>query len=406
MASDEALKTASYLYKLFNSDSIIPLQAVAEFVRMLPGFQPAFTGEFLTEWKKMTAAGSPETGRCRDITAPLILTRGAGGREDGESLKFYFPEEKILINRTIFRQKLEGVDFSKTNQQAEKRLLDELKNEAIGLTDQEVLIYYNLLKIDILARSVSATPSAGLQPDETIVSSDVTIIGQGPFDYPEKLIEIIERNFVPLDKLAMINDRKPLDRQGLLEALSCKFSKSVHNPRVYCLLAGYEIEKYALFIRDYLGMIASRWGGSQEELLSYYAAYQLLSSSKPEIIDNLQLSVSLRNFVSDKLGRIHPVFYCAILFVTVFTYILVMQVMEISGKYFSMPEGQREKLMKLYDSEERLNMLVNNAFNIASGKIASFKAESREIIPSMKKYLGKNSGIILSSDMFKTRYNF
>ncbi len=411
MAENHAAAIASYLFKFFNSESIIPLQAVAGLLKLIPGLSNDSIADILKEWKKMgedalQQNSSQNKVTVRDISAPLILTRGAGSAEDGESLKFYFPEEKILINKSIFHKKIENADFTRMNPQIEKKLLEELRTEAIGLTDQEVFIYYSLLRFDALSRLADRPVSAGLDPDEVIVSSDVTIVGQGPFRYAEKIMEIIEHSFLSVEKLAMVNERKIPEKEFLIEAFGSKISKSIYNPRVYCLMCGYEIDRYSIFIKEYLKIIASRWGGDYEEILSYFVLYQLLNSAKPETLESMHLSVSLKNFANDNLGRIHPVFYCAILFISVFTYILIMQVMEISGRYFSIKENQREKLRKLYDSDERINMLVNNAFNIASGKITHFKAESREIISSMKKYLTKNKNIIQPSDMFMTRYNF
>ncbi len=203
-----------------------------------------------------------------------------------------------------------------------------------------------------------------------------------------------------------VNEKKSLDTSLLNSAVKSKISKSVHNPRIYLLMFGYGTDKYMHFVKEYIKMVVSRWGGNEDEIFAFFTAYQLLNSASDELINGMDLAVSLKNFISDKLGRIHPVYYCAILFVTVFTYILVMQVVEISGKFLNSPEPQRSKLLKLYNSEERINMIISNAFNIAAGKISSYKSESREIIPNMKKFISRYENLVKPDDMFRTIYKF
>ena len=395
---------ASYLFKVFNSENIIPVEIVAGLFRMMPGFDPSFSSGVISEWKRITEDYLEQGKSPRDINEPLIITRGFREGLTENSLKMYFPEEKILINRQVFRKKISSVDFTRLTPDIERRLVEELKNESIALTEQEVIIYYNLLKINILSKLYSnrqETPAQGAKSG----GDGVKIIGEGAVNYPEKIILLLSENFADSKRLLLVNEKKEIDRRLLADALGSKFRKSVHNPRVYLLMFGYGTDKYMVFIREYIKMVVSRWGGNEDEIFAFFSAYQLLNSAGEDILDNMDLAASLRNFISDRLGRIHPVYYCAILFVTVFTYILVMQVVEISGKFMNSPDQQKSKLLKLYNSEERINMLITNAFNIASGKISSYKSESREIIPNMKKFLSRYGNLIKPDDIFKTSYN-
>ena len=408
MDVDKKNQLAAYLFKVFNSENIIPSEVTAALFKMMPSFDPVFSSEVLKEWKRITDAYRKAGKNVRDINSPLIITRGFMEGVSDSNLKLYLPEEKILINRQIFRKKISAVNFASLTPDTERKIIEELKNESIALSDQEVVIYYNLLKINVMAKLYSSGPVASNQGDPKVSgdSSGFKTIGEGAGSFPDKIISLLFENFADINKVMAVNEKRSIDSVLLANAVKSKISKNVHNPRIYLLMFGYGTDKYMQFVKDYIKMVVSRWGGKEDEIYAFFTAYQLLNSASDDIIEDLDLAVSLKNFISDKLGRIHPVYYCAILFVTVFTYILVMQVVEISGKYVSSPEAQKAKLLKLYNSEERINMIISNAFNIAAGKITSYKTESREIIPNMKKFISKNENLVKAEDMFKTIYKF
>ncbi len=409
MDNEKKNQIAAYLFKVFNSENIIPSEIIASLFRMMPSFDPSLASGILNEWKRITEMYRKGGKNPRDINNPLIITRGFMEGVSDNNLKLYLPEEKILINRQLFRNKISSINFSSLTPETERKLIDELKSESVALSDQEVVIYYNLLKINIIAKLYSSGQGQVQQQNDPPVTGDSSgfrTIGEGAGSFPEKIIELLFENFADQKKLMAVNEKRNIDSALLTNAVKSKISKSVHNPRIYLLMFGYGTDKYMQFVKEYIKMVVSRWGGNEDEIFAFFTAYQLLNSASDEIIGELDLAVSLRNFISDKLGRIHPVYYCAILFVTVFTYILVMQVVEISGKFVSSPEPQKAKLLKLYNSEERINMIVSNAFNIAAGKIAAYKSESREIIPNMKKFISRNADLVKPEDMFRTIYKF
>ena len=409
MDNEKKNQLAAYLFKVFNSENIIPAEVTASLFKMMPSFDPVFTSEVLKEWKRITEAYRKGGKNPRNINSPLILTRGFMEGVSDSNLKLYLPEEKILINRQIFRNKVSSVNFGALSPDAERKILEELKNESIALSDQEVVIYYNLLKINMMAKLYASGQASARPQSDPVVSGDSSgfkTIGEGAGSFPEKIISLLFENFADRNKIMSVNEKRNIDQTLLINAVNSKISKSVHNPRIYLLMFGYGTDKYMNFVKEYIKMVVSRWGGNEEEIFASFTAYQLLNSASEDLLGELDLAVSLKNFVSDKLGRIHPVYYCAILFVTVFTYILVMQVVEISGKFNSSPEAQKAKLLKLYNSEERINMIISNAFNIAAGKISSYKSESREIIPNMKKFISKYENLVKPEDMFRTIYKF
>jgi len=83
---------------------------------------------------------------------------------------------------------------------------------------------------------------------------------------------------------------------------------------------------------------------------------------------------------------------------------LLSQITEIAGKFQDSPEEQKAKLLKLYQSDERIAMLVQNAVNLGTRRIFEFKVESREVLSNLKRFLAANPDLVTAADLFKTDY--
>jgi hypothetical protein len=49
-------------------------------------------------------------------------------------------------------------------------------------------------------------------------------------------------------------------------------------------------------------------------------------------------------------------------------------------------------------------MLVQNAANLATKRIADFRVESREVLSNLKRFLAANPDLVTPDDLFKTQY--
>ncbi len=193
MDNEKKNQLAAYLFKVFNSENIIPAEVAASLFKMMPSFDPVFTSEVLKEWKRITEAYRKGGKNPRNINSPLIITRGFMEGVSDSNLKLYLPEEKILINRQIFRNKISSVNFGVLTPDAERKILEELKNESIALSDQEVVIYYNLLKINMMAKLYASGQAPSQQQSDPVVSGDSSgfkTIGGGAGNFSENIISL------------------------------------------------------------------------------------------------------------------------------------------------------------------------------------------------------------------------
>ncbi|MFZ4617372.1 MAG: hypothetical protein ACOYM2_14415, partial [Rectinemataceae bacterium] len=136
------------------------------------------------------------------------------------------------------------------------------------------------------------------------------------------------------------------------------------------------------------------------EVLQSFGLYLLLNGTAPEELATLQLSSALETFITDRIGRVRQIYYVAMLFGYSLTFVLFAQAFELHAKYSEMPTDQKAKLRKLYEAEDRLAMLVANAVNVATRRIAEYGVEAREIQIILKKFLLGNKKLITANDLF------
>ena len=130
----------------------------------------------------------------------------------------------------------------------------------------------------------------------------------------------------------------------------------------------------------------------------------LVNSADETLLKTLELSTPLYSFVTHKIGRMREIYYVSMLFAITFFVVLLSQVSEIAGKYQESPQDQKAKLLKLYQSDERIAMLVQNAVNLATRRIVEYKVESREVLSNLKRFLAANPDLVTPNDLFNTDY--
>ncbi|MBI4979144.1 MAG: hypothetical protein HZC28_16810 [Spirochaetes bacterium] len=380
------------------ADTLVPADFSRKIVRAVGGTD-AVVAAIEELWQERNAR-QQSGGGSRDFDMPIMLTRGYDPATPEVELSKYLAEEKILINREIFRKKLAGIDFAAVQAAQEKSIMDDLNNESIGLSAREVALYYTLIKVGSLGDAVSAPASAQAASPASAAAAG----SDAKAATPQRILQLLEENITTVEKLAGINDGKQINREYLMQVVKERITRGKVNPKVLALMLGETTKKFISLEKEFLSMTAEKWGDSTDEVLRYYGLYVLVNGGDATLLRNLQLSVPLSKFVADGLGRIKEIHYVSILFIMTFMYVLLTQVYEVSKKFHASPDEQKVKILKLYNAEERLKMLVNNAVNIASQKISSYRAESRDVTANITKFLAKHKDIINSTDMFKTKY--
>ncbi|MEK6794656.1 MAG: hypothetical protein AABZ39_07765 [Spirochaetota bacterium] len=385
-------KLSAHIVDSFFSDRIVPSDFIQRLLATVSD-NPTADGSTIAEaWDEKNTDRKRDGADARDIDMPLLITRGYDPVIPEDELAKYLPEEKILINRDVFRKKLDGLDFAAVDVATEKGLLDELNNESIGLSPREVNLYYSLIKVSMIGDVVAAAPAAA-----HAASADGSD--------PRHIMKLFEENVCPVASMAAINDGKHINRDYLTMVIKDRITKGKVQPRVLAVLIGDVNRKYITLLKEFLTLVAQKWGDDPAEINRYFGMYLAANGGDAVHLRNLQLSVPLLKFITDELGRVKSIYYASIVFIMTFMYVLVTQIYEVSKKFHTAGEEQKVKILKLYNSEERIKMIMGNAMNIASQKILNYRAESRDVLANIQKFLAKHKDIVTANDLFKMKYD-
>lgn len=354
-------------------------------------------------WKEQNAkkleAGVGEL----NVSTPLMLSRGYDAVVPEDQLAAYLPEEKILINKELFRSKLDSMDLSRLDPPREKALIDQLKDESIGLTSEDVILYYNLIKVNSLAKRTQASVDHSDGSAPASYSSRVTNKTTGPSVSPQEVYQLAAKAFqTSPDQIVKLNSGKVIDTTNLLPVLQESLKRRRIALPVYAHYLGKHNDKYIRAVNDFMQLVIGQRGEALQDHSPYHMMYILLGGTDPKLLDALQLSPPLYAYLTDKIGRVRTVYYAALVFIHTFVYVICSQVTEIAVKYQNSDPMQQEKLKKLYASPERFGMLLTNASNLAGRRIEDLRVESREVQGLFKKFITTRKDLLSPMDLFET----
>jgi hypothetical protein len=390
MNADTQEQFAEVLVRTLLSEKIIPTQVLAQMGNLVSANDATFLATVRKHWEKLNQERVSAGGSPRNIDLPIHLTRGFDEDTAEEELGRVLPEEKILINREIFRLKLKAVDFSSLDSRKEQALIESLTSDSIGMSRDETVLYFNLIKISALSGQIKR-PSASAQA----------------MNYPATILRLAQAAFnLSPAILAKMNGGKPIENAQLTNILEIAIKQNKLNPKVLSVLLGHKTDKYLKKLVRFLEFVVTQRGEEPQEVIQHFGFYLLVNTAEESMIKTLELTTPLHMFVTNRIGRVREVYYLTMLFAITFFVVLLSQVTEIAGKFQESPPDQQAKLMKLYQSDERLAMLVQNAVNLANRRISDYsnKVEGREVQSNLKRFLSSNADLVTAADLFKTDY--
>lgn len=382
MDREQIIQLGKYLTDSILSQRIIPANLFRNISSAIPGDSRVNYNLFLNIWKKRNSNGF------LNIDQPLIFSRGFNNESTTEEqLSSYLPEEKILINKDLFRGHLEKIDLVNIKNSEQNRLIDILNRESIGLSHNDVLLYYNLLKINQISQKTDIS----------------TIPADSNRDYPGELYRLASKafNLTPI-AIKKVNGGRLIEHKAIIDLLTNAVDKKRIKPQVLTICLGHHNRRFIDFFNDFMVYFIGQRGDSVQEILSYIGLYILFNGAPLEKMSTLNLSSNIQAFVNDRIGRVKSVYYVAMLFLHTYNVLLVAQICEISAKYQNSPLDQKLKLEKLYSADNRRALLVNNAVNIATRKISSYKSESLEVLSAFKRFSANKNEKVSAKDIFDT----
>lgn len=365
----------SYITQSLSESVITPETFFKNISKILPADNKLVYKSFLSKVSRLDM----------DLKLPLIITRGFNHElSTEEQLSSYLPEEKILINKDIFRSCLKDRDLSTLGGADLQRVIDQLNKESIGLTQNDVLLYFNLLKINQLSNA----RMSGSYDDVN-------------HDYPSELFKLAKKAFnLTAVNIKKVNGARSIEEESILKLLKNSISRNKMNPQVLSICLGYKSTKFIEMFVGFITFFVNQRGDDPQDILSYIALYILFNGANSKDLGSLNLNANVEAFVSDRIGRVKSVYYVAMLFMHTFNVLLTAQIYEISNKYMDSSLDQRLKLEKLYSADNRRTLLVDNALGIATRKISTYKNESLEVLSAYKRYSGNSKDLVTVKDLF------
>jgi hypothetical protein len=313
-----------------------------------------------------------------------------------QDIKNWLPVDKLLYNQDIFYNRLRGVDLNNIDSSVEKRIIQALEKDAKGMSRQEILFYYSLIKANRIASSQNQV-KARRQIEEkkyfkTIGSALLGLV------YPKRINGKI---------LEEINDGVKIDRETLRDNLIDKIQNQRFSPYPYLILFG--IDKKDRMFQHFVGFanLTKYLGEDPEKIMNYTIFYILFKGSSENFIKLSNLQKPALDFLSAKTSApFSPEGAGMIRFMDTFFYALCTQIYEINRNYQKANDVKKAKIYKLYSSEDRLRMLVQNSLSVALKVIQRMKLDHNRLLGTVKRYIDKQKGFLQKEDIFSSVLDF
>lgn len=368
MEKDELLRVGKKVIDCLQNQSFRPKELLEDISSELSD-EELYT-QFVDYWNSVQNWG--------EIDTPLQISRGWDEIIPQDQLLHYLPEEKLLINKDIFRNKLDGVDLTSISGSSEKSLMEELLRDSIGLSKNDVLLYYNLLKINQISVK---SKKAGSKED--IIK-----------EHSKYIFNLLQDGF----------NLHNISEDDAIKVITKNLESGKSNSQIISLAAGRENDKFFNFLKEFLIKFISRRGDDEGEILRYIGLYILFNGAKDEDLSPLNLTANEIAFITDRIGRVRSIYYTLVLFIHTFNLLICAQVYEISTKFLEADGSQKEKLKKLYWDDTRRKLLYTNALGIATRKISSNKSDASEILGAFKRFTSKLKVFVTKEDLFEIDY--
>jgi predicted HicB family RNase H-like nuclease len=386
-------KLADFIAKYFTSQFYKDELNVYEFIKLFDEKIKLFKGQVFekakTHWQDIEKDLAEFKRREMDHSLKLFLAYQKNTTE--EKLKAFLPEEKLIFNQQIFQSLLKQVQFDKLTPTLEKELLNKLRTESIGLSDQEVFIYYNLIKYS--RTQLQATEATASQTDsfENIASLS---------------LEKLQENFDTVDSLAEVNEHRKINYSECSTALMTRLKTKSISTQVSLLYSGAfsSNQKFPQLVKRFITLVCDKWGTDSKEALRYVMILFLFTNLEEKQLESHGLSIKLINLLRGEMNKIKPIIQVSVQFIYLFSIVLCTQVCEINKKYQQVSPEQKKKLIKLYSASERRAMIVNNAGGFAFQKIAHHRSEASECSKNFKAFTSKFPNLLTVEDMFHFDY--
>ncbi len=311
-------------------------------------------------------------------------------------VKNWLPADKLTFNQDIFHNRLRGLDLSNVDQSVEKRIIDSLEKESKGLSRQEVILYYSLIKANkISAGEEQLKVKKKIEEKKfynTVASALLGLV------YPKRINQ---------QTITDINDDAKIDRETMRDMLVDKIQNKKFPAYPYLILFGIHKnnDMYEKFIS--MAELSKYLGEKPEKIINYTLFYILFKNADEKFLKLSNIQPKTRDFLeARKPNPFSPEGAGMVRLLDTFFYALCTQIYEINKNYQKADDAKKVKIYKLYSSEERLKMVVQNSLSVAEKVVQRMKLNEDTLMKTVAKFLQKHGDFLKKEDIFSNVFDF
>ncbi|MFW5799271.1 MAG: hypothetical protein ACOCV8_00535 [Spirochaetota bacterium] len=311
-------------------------------------------------------------------------------------VKNWLPVDKLMYNKEIFHNRLRGVDFNNLDSKIENRIIQSLLKESKGLTKQEVILYYSLIKANKLSTEKDQIKMKRQQEEKKYFKALASaLLG---LVYPKRINAAI---------IAEINDGVKVERDSIRDTLHDKIQNQRFSPYPYLIFFG--IHKDNKLFEKFVSMVQliKYFGDDPEKLMNYTIFYIIFKNSSENFQKICNLQKSALDFLNNKSnGPFSNEGAAYIRLLDTFFYALCTQIYDINRKYQQADDAKKAKIYKLYSAPDRLKMIVQNSLSVAFKVTQRLNADHKRLFSTVTRFVEKEKDFIKKEDIFANVFDF
>ncbi len=310
-----------------------------------------------------------------------------------EEFQKMLPVYKLIHYHDIFMERLEGLDMRNIDINTEKLIIKSLQRDAYGLSTREVLLFYNLVKSNIIS----------MNEDEYEIK-----IRKIKYDLPKLAKMFIDGvlQYISGSIITKLNSGVPINKDELINIIANTIRKKGIEVRPYIVL--FDTKHNEKLIQNFISMkeLISNLNLEPDRMIHYTMLRMIFKNIPVEQLDIINLNPRVVEFVQGQTGLLSGYETALTIILDTFFYVLCRQIYDVNRKYHSSNENRKSKLEKLYKNSNRLGMMIINSLSRAFQEGDLIEIDTSKLQRAFVSYIRKYKYFITQEDLFNPIYDF
>ena len=388
MNQDELKNISDILINHLFSEKIKPEMMLNDFLNLLP--DSGMEERIRSIWEAKNESRISEGKNPIDLNIFMKLPGSNDKQSHTGKVKKISIEEKLIKYNSIFRNKLDDIDFNNLDVFMETELIDRLSNECQELSYYEVVMFYNLFKMEKISRMYK---SGERFTDLSLTAKELS----------GKILSLIEEElFLTTDNLFKLNGNKTVSNDMIHRVMEKKIIKKRNDPYVLLLLLGEKNKKLVEKTRSFIDNFAEIRGYDPVEALNYLGLYFIIENSDDQILNHMKFSEHLENFIKGNCEGM--ALECRLISVYIHSFMMEIAaiIYNVGNKYKVSTPDMKKNLERLYNAD-RLRKHTDYIHRDALKKILPV-CDNPQLVSYINKFKSTNRYILRTSDLFEKKF--